>query len=414
MNSIPLPEYRTSINHLDIRIGSLLQEVQQYHNYPSFQREKVWSFAMKRSLIDSILRGFPIPELLATRKNHHLDIVDGQQRLTTIIEYQANGFATARLKEDPCLVPIEPNKRYTSLSPQMQENFNNYTLRISVIDDIDEQNLGALFRRLQHQQSLMIAEKLWTFTSEANRQAAELAMHPFWQQMYIGNKARKRSFLGCLYLLRLEIAGGTTNLTLPFIRELAAGALDSYIAPSLIEKMGRRLDNVERMFYRSHIQSLKEMIPVYQALLQLELADCDWSKSSEGCLSPWFAHVRQISLEARKTYGETDVLSKMIYSSYQQKFWEVELAHVREANGVCIIDRKRGFSRHDRELALERQKSVCPSCGLPITLADIGHHVILHAKGGPTTVGNCVILHERCHDRLHNLPGTQWELLKEA
>ncbi|MBO0789384.1 MAG: hypothetical protein J2P36_00310 [Ktedonobacteraceae bacterium] len=44
-------------------------------------------------------------------------IVDGQQRLSTIFEFSADGFTTARLKEDPALEPVEPNKRFSQQLP---------------------------------------------------------------------------------------------------------------------------------------------------------------------------------------------------------------------------------------------------------------------------------------------------------
>lgn len=409
-----LPEYLTQTRHIDVRIGSLRHEPHLYDNYPLFQREKVWPYCMKRSLIDSIIRGFPVPELLANWKEHQFWIIDGQQRLSTILEYLADGFPTARMKEDPCLQPIEPNKRYSQLSPQTRDLIDNYTLRISVVENMEESQLGALFRRLQNQQPLMLAEKLWTFASEANKYAAELAIHPFWHKIYGGKHARKRPFLASLYLLRMEVASGPTNLTAPSLRDTASGAFDENIIPSVITTIQQRLEDVAYLFDGTIIQSLKEIIPIYQALILLEKSDCDVAKSGQGCLSPWFALVRFASLQARKTYGETDILSKLMYSRYQLQFWEEEFPKVREAKGICIIDRKRAFSRSDREQALERQGGLCPPCGQPIAISDIGHHIALHAKGGPTTPENCIIVHEACHARLHALPGTEWEILQEA
>jgi hypothetical protein len=412
--TIPFPEYWKPVKTIDVRLGALRYEAQVYDNYPLFQREKVWPSRMKQSLIDSILRGFPIPELLANWNEHRYWIVDGQQRLSTILEYFADGFPTAHLKEDPCLQPIEPNKRYSRLSPQARDLIDNYTLRISVMENVEESELGALFRRLQHQQSLMLAEKLWTFSSETNKQAAELTTHPFWQTMYGGRPTRKRPYLASLYLLCLELASGFTNLTTPCLRDTAAGTQDERVTSSLIATIRQRMKDLAHLFDGTIIQSLKEIVPAYQALILLEKSDCDVAKSARGCLSSWFAQVRQASLQARKTYGQIDMLSKMVYSRYQLQFWEEELPKMRASNGICIIDRKRSFSRKDREIALEKQGGLCPPCGQPITLSDIGHHVILHAKGGPTTPENCIIVHDACHTRLHALPGTEWEVLQEA
>ena len=416
--AIPLPEYVVPTEHIDVRIGSLRHEAQLYDNYPTFQREKVWTYAMKRSLIDSILRGFPIPELLAHRKERQLRLIDGQQRLSTILEYMADGFATARegvrLKEDPCLVPVEPNKRYSRLSSHGRDCFDNYTLRISIVKDMEEDQLGALFRRLQNRQTLTLAEKLWTFASTAQVCAAELATNPFWGTMYTGRRARRYPFLASLMLLCMELASGPTNLTAPCLRTIAAGVEDKKITEAILVKIKQRLAEVEHLFYGTNIHSLKEVVPAYQALILLEKYDCDVLKSMQGCLSSWLTQVRQASLQARKTYGQTDLLSKMMYSRYQLLFWEEELPKVRQAEGICIIDRKRAFSKADREEAWQRQGGMCPACRQPLSLADIAHHAFFHAKGGPTTAENCILAHDACHSWFHALPGVEWEMLQVA
>jgi hypothetical protein len=416
--ALPFPDYVIPTDHIDIPIGTFHQEEQMYNNYPACQREKIWPISLKWSLIDTILRKFPIPELLAYQKGQYIEIIDGRQRLSTILDYMHDVFPTARigtrLKEDPCLEPVEPNKRYSALSPQARHNFDRYTLRISIVKNLDECQLGALFRRLQNQQSLTQAEKLWTFTSTARMQAAELANHRFWTTLYTGRHARRFPFLGCLMLLGLELTSGITNLTTPYLRSLAAGAADQQITSAVTAKIQQRLEDATHLFDGTSIHSLKEIIPVYQSLILLEKADCDVAKSTRGCLSPWFAQVREASLQARKTDRSTDLLSKLQSSSSQLLFWEVELPKVRLAPGICIIDRKRTFSKTDREQAWHRQGGICPGCGQPITLSDIGHHVLAHAKGGPTTAENCILFHEVCHNRFHALPGVQWEVLQDG
>src|SRR4051812_44480131 len=59
---------------------------------PDFQRNPVWSDAQKSYLIDTILRGFPIPELYfqtssdENGKETHV-VVDGQQRVRACLEF---------------------------------------------------------------------------------------------------------------------------------------------------------------------------------------------------------------------------------------------------------------------------------------------------------------------------------------
>lgn len=56
---------------------------------PSYQRDSVWSTADSQLLIDSILRGIPIPSIILTQieGSDQLQIVDGKQRLTAILRF---------------------------------------------------------------------------------------------------------------------------------------------------------------------------------------------------------------------------------------------------------------------------------------------------------------------------------------
>lgn len=60
---------------------------------PSFQRRSVWNIRAKGLLIDSILRGYPIPLIFLTNRinlensSTIREVVDGQQRLRTILGY---------------------------------------------------------------------------------------------------------------------------------------------------------------------------------------------------------------------------------------------------------------------------------------------------------------------------------------
>ena len=65
-----------------------LDQEKRLNLQPDFQRRKVWPKAAKSYLIDTILRGLPIPEIFAfeTPKGI-LGVIDGQQRLSTILDF---------------------------------------------------------------------------------------------------------------------------------------------------------------------------------------------------------------------------------------------------------------------------------------------------------------------------------------
>ena len=65
---------------------------------PSFQRMSVWNRTSKIMLIDTILKAYPIPKIFIQNvKNEDgvtkRKIIDGQQRITAILEFVNNKFS---------------------------------------------------------------------------------------------------------------------------------------------------------------------------------------------------------------------------------------------------------------------------------------------------------------------------------
>ena len=67
---------------------------------PEYQRGAVWNETMKKKLIDSILRGYPIPLIylhhiernVAGMKREDLEVIDGQQRINALYEFKEGVF----------------------------------------------------------------------------------------------------------------------------------------------------------------------------------------------------------------------------------------------------------------------------------------------------------------------------------
>ena len=110
---------------------------------PDFQRKLVWSIRHKESFIDTILKGFPFPEIYIAQSGIDLEtfqaqqvVVDGQQRLSTIISY-ING-------ELPCKKILH----YSALDNQQKAAFLNYDVVVRDLKDASSDTIKEVFRRI--------------------------------------------------------------------------------------------------------------------------------------------------------------------------------------------------------------------------------------------------------------------------
>ena len=65
-----------------------LYEAKKLELNPPYQRNPIWSSAAQKELIESILRGRPMPSFfLLARANGTFEVVDGKQRALTIFAF---------------------------------------------------------------------------------------------------------------------------------------------------------------------------------------------------------------------------------------------------------------------------------------------------------------------------------------
>lgn len=116
---------------------------------PDFQRSDVWTTALKSKLIESALLGMPIPQIFTveTRVNGSIreDVVDGQQRLMTFMQYIAGDFKLSRLQwMTKC-----SGKRFAELDSEDQATIKEYSFSVVKITKDSTPDLKYdLFERL--------------------------------------------------------------------------------------------------------------------------------------------------------------------------------------------------------------------------------------------------------------------------
>ncbi|MBG6029733.1 DUF262 domain-containing protein [Proteus hauseri] len=125
-----------------------------------YQRKLVWTIDEKRSFIDSIMKGYPVPLILLAEKNdgegRRLEIIDGMQRLNAMMsfieqEFDVNGSYfdldtmadTKLLKDKSKLTQKKP-----ALDRELCARIVRYQVPLSIFLQTGNSHVDEVFRRL--------------------------------------------------------------------------------------------------------------------------------------------------------------------------------------------------------------------------------------------------------------------------
>lgn len=174
---------------------------------PPFQRNPVWLEKHKAYLIDTTLRGLPIPEVYIQKETDEAGhtiyaIVDGQQRIRTLLEF-ARG--TVELIEN--YSPGRGGQRWDDLSGAEKRAFWHYRLLTREIEDASDADLRDLFRRLNQHTVTLNAQELRNarFKGQFIQAVTTLADEPYWAESRIVSATEIRRMLDIEYMAELLV-----------------------------------------------------------------------------------------------------------------------------------------------------------------------------------------------------------------
>ena len=112
---------------------------------PEYQRAFVWSPERQSKFIESVLIGLPIPYMFTADVDGRLEIVDGTQRLGTLVN-----FIDDKLKlKDLELLPKLNGFKYSDLQKIRQKKFLNTTIRMITLSDKSDEDIRLImFERI--------------------------------------------------------------------------------------------------------------------------------------------------------------------------------------------------------------------------------------------------------------------------
>lgn len=113
---------------------------------PEFQRRVVWSNKHKVAFLDTVLKGYPFPEIYIsegmvnteTAQGYRI-LVDGQQRITTLYQYFKGGPELKLRKGMPSYADLDENRRIA---------FLQYEVVVRDLGVQDEREIIEIFRRI--------------------------------------------------------------------------------------------------------------------------------------------------------------------------------------------------------------------------------------------------------------------------
>lgn len=454
------PKSEYTIVPTDIGIKDFHSYKEEYVTRPPYQRKAVWLKHKKQSLMDSLFRRYYVPRLvirevrLSENKTVN-EIIDGQQRITTVQDFFENQYPLPKSLES--LNKDLAGKYYKDLDSEVRKFIDkSLKFQTDIIKNIEEPNNAEhqiiateIFWRLQQGETLNYMEVAHAQLSSLTRnfvvkyaddQTFDYKEYepidsnpdklPFFSLLAVDNTRMKHLQFMARFVL-IELGGGYANLSDRKIEEFIneskiEGGIGNY-SYEQIPQAQEVLKNL-RTFYdifkddpmHAGKHPVKELsveyfiISVYLLVRHLRMNyiidetmksvirefvysfHTRWKTFDEGTDSD----LLKFSISRQQGENELELRDRIL----RQLFFE----YLKEV-GVSLQekDELRAFNELQRIMIYRREKGICQECqreGKPEAECKVSwidyhaDHIIPHSKGGKTELGNGELL---C--RTHNL-----------
>lgn len=170
---------------------------------PPYQRRSVWSPQYRQFFIDSVVRNYPTQSIFIDRvvdPDHPTEyrVLDGKQRLTTLLKFIANEFPAPDSLGD---IGID-GKYYEDLEKTEKLRILEYLFTVEMVTNTSTAELNQAFDRLNRNVARLNRQELRhaRFDGAFIRKVEELAIAPFWEEIGLVTDARRRRMLDVEYV----------------------------------------------------------------------------------------------------------------------------------------------------------------------------------------------------------------------
>ena len=236
---------------------------------PPFQRKPVWSNKQRCFLVESILMDVPIPEVYVQVSQgedgtEQYGVVDGQQRLRTILQFvgietsqdqegeDVNGFALESLPESS----VHRDKTFADITIDQRKAFFQYEICVRFLYTEDLKEVEDVFKRLNKYTLPLRAQELRnaTYHGPFAKMSESLADDEYWAVNRIISPAAIRRMADIEMMSDLLIGllhgpqGGSARIIDGYYEQYEACEHEFPEQNRVKRTFGRTLDEIRRLF----------------------------------------------------------------------------------------------------------------------------------------------------------------------
>lgn len=175
---------------------------------PPFQRNPVWNHPQKSFLIDSILNGYPVPELymqefIDENGNEKHVVIDGQQRIRSCLEFIEGGFDLNEADS-----PSWANMEFDDLSPADKKKIFSYTFIVRILPEMPDEDIRGIFQRLNKNVVALNPQELRqaTYWGPFIKTMQEISDYNYWSTSGIFTPQNVRRMIDVEYISEIAIS----------------------------------------------------------------------------------------------------------------------------------------------------------------------------------------------------------------
>lgn len=188
----------------DIRDWSKAQRLELR---PDFQRRAVWSATARIMLMDTILRGVPMPKIflknIIREDSTYRIVIDGQQRISAILDFLRDKFSL----DEPYTGNIK-GKRFSELDKETQERFLNYQIDFNEAVNPSDEEVREMYVRVNKYTVPLKKQELRRadFPGDFLKVSEELSVSKYFDSIGIFTPADRRRYGDVEYVSELLAA----------------------------------------------------------------------------------------------------------------------------------------------------------------------------------------------------------------